>query len=109
MSEPAKQVVEYPRLWVHKENKKRMRVMPWWETVKEGEVEQVDELGHLIAEVAGRTCKFGVLVQVGFLLENEHGVWIGVGPGAVEHFDDEGKWVPSEKATEICEAGDKSD
>ena len=89
MSEPT----EYPRLWEHKDKKHRMRVMPWWETIKDGEVEKVDELGHLLAEVAGRPCKFGVLVQVGFLLENEHGVWIGVGPKAAGEFNDLGKWT----------------
>lgn len=94
----AEQVTEYPRLWEHKEKKNKLRVMPWWETVKDGEVEKIDELGQLIAEEAGRPCKFGVLVQVGYLLENEHGVWLGVGPKAAEQFNDLGKWVATEAA-----------
>ncbi len=85
-------VMEYPRTWVHKKNKKKLRVMPWWETVKDGEVERVDELGQMVSEVAGRICKFGVLVQVGYLLENEHGMWLGVGPKAAKEFHDKGAW-----------------
>lgn len=85
--------MKYPRLWRHKESKygKTVRVMPWWETVKDGEAEEVDELGHMIAEAAGRPCKFGVLVQVGFLLENEQGIWIGLGPKGHEYFEDLGE------------------
>lgn len=62
--------------------------MPWWETVRDGEVEEVDEFGHMIAETAGRPAKFGVLVQIGFLIENDAGVWFGLGPDAQKHFED---------------------
>lgn len=84
--------MRYPRKWKHKKNGKVMRVMPWWETVKDGEIEEAGELGNLLMEVAGRPCKMGVLVQVGYLLENEHGVWIGVGPMAAKEFKDMGEW-----------------
>jgi hypothetical protein len=89
--------VKYPRLWKHKDTGKELRVMPWWETVKDGEVEEVNELGHMIAEVAGRPIKFGVLTQVGYLLENKHGVWLGVGPRATESFVDIGEAPAKEK------------
>ena len=86
--------MKYPRLWKNKTNGKKVRVMPWWETVKEDgkETEEVDELGQFVSEVAGRPCKFGVLVQVGFLLENEHGLWFGVGPTGEKQFEDLGEW-----------------
>ncbi len=84
--------MKYPRTWENKKSKQKVRVMPWWETVKEGKTEEVDELGHMIAEQAGRPCKFGILVQVGFLIENEEGVWFGVGPKVEKHFNDLGEW-----------------
>lgn len=90
--------IQYPRVWVHKDDpKKQFRVMPWWETVKDGEVETVDELGHMVGASVGRVCKVGVLVQVGYLLENEHGIWFGVGPKAAKSFNDQGEWVAPKK------------
>lgn len=90
--------IKYPRIWQHKKNKGKMRVMPWWETVKDGEFEEVDELGHAISVVAeGRTCKFGVLVQIGYLIENEHGIWFGVGPDVAKEFKDMGPEKRPEK------------
>ncbi len=105
-------VTEYPRLWQHKKRKTKLRVMPWWETVKDGQIEKVDELGQMVAESAGRPCKFGVLVQVGYLLENEHGIWLGVGIGAAKEFDDFGKWVKpnkwvEEKTDKVSNKGEK--
>lgn len=88
--------MKYPRLWKNKKSGKKVRVMPWWETVNNGEIEEVDALGRLVADVAGRPCKFGILVQVGFLLENEHGIWLGLGPKASESFDDLGE-APKKK------------
>ena len=88
-----KKLTRYPRLWQNKTLGQKVRVMPWWEIVNGGEMVQVDELGEMITEVAGgRLCKFGVITQVGYLLENEHGVWLGVGPKATKHFKDLGEW-----------------
>lgn len=83
--------LKYPRLWRHRTNKKKMRVMPWWEipdpildseTIKAG---------------TGVDAKIGVLVQIGYLLENEHGMWFGVGPKAADFFMDMGEWVKPKK------------
>lgn len=91
-------VTEYPRLWVHKKDPKRkMRVMPWWETVDDGKPAKVDELGQMVTDCMGRPCKFGIIVQVGYLLENEHGVWFGMGPRVAEEFHDKGLWVAPKK------------
>lgn len=84
-------VQTYPRIWQNKKTKKKVRVMPWWETMKDGEIEQVDDMGRMFTEMSGRLCKWGVLVQIGYLLENEHGVWFGVGPGAEKGFKDLGE------------------
>lgn len=82
--------MKYPRKWKNKISGQELRVMPWWETVKDGEIEVSDDLGNMLTEVAGRPCKFSAIVQVGYLLENESGIWFGVGPKAREAFDDLG-------------------
>lgn len=90
--------MKYPRKWKNKISGQVLRVMPWWEAVKDGEIEETDELGNMIATAAGGPCKFGTIVQIGYLLENEHGVWIGVGPKAAEQFEDLGEQTrPSER------------
>ena len=87
----------YPRKWKNKKSKKCVRVMPWWEVVKDGEIEKVDALGNLLSEQAGIACKFGVLTQIGYLIENEHGFWFGMGPKAREAFKDMGEWKKKRK------------
>lgn len=84
-------MTNYPRLWRNKTSGQELRVMPWWETIQNGEIERVDEMGKLVTEVAGRPCKFGIITQIGYLLENEHGVWFGVGPKAADSFEDLGE------------------
>jgi hypothetical protein len=74
------------RIWQHKKNKKKLRATPWWE-IPESILD--DEFKELMK---GRKIKFGVLIQVGWLLENEHGVWLGVGPAAAKEFNDLGEW-----------------
>lgn len=83
--------MKYPRLWKNKTSGAKVRVMPWWETIKDGEVEEVDELGEMLSVVADRPCKFGTLVQIGYLIENQHGVWFGMGPNAIDSFEDLGE------------------
>jgi hypothetical protein len=76
--------------WKHKETGKIVRATPWWEIPEDF----VEELGIAEAiadkkdEWKDRKYKIGALVQVGWLLENEHGVWFGVGPKAKEAFDE---------------------
>lgn len=89
--------MNYPRLWKNKTNGKKVRVMPWWETVKDGEVEQSDDMGQMLSVIAGRKCKFGILSQVGYLIENEYGIWIGLGPKAADQFEDLGEWKKPKK------------
>lgn len=88
---------KYPRKWQHKETQKILRVMPWWEIPYDEEIIQT-ELDKIDPDSKDdRRIKIGVLVQVGFLLENEHQVWLGVGPKAQEHFNDLGEWKKDEK------------
>jgi len=79
-----------PKIWEHKETKKRVRVMPWWEIPEDF----LDGIGLASAlqkekekdDFKERAIKIGALVQIGWFLENEHGVWLGVGPSAKESF-----------------------
>ena len=89
----------YPRLWQHKKTRKKFRVMPWWETITDdgNGIAKVDDLGKMITEVAGRSCKFGVIYQIGFLLENEHGVWFGFSTDVSKEFKDLGEWKKNGK------------
>lgn len=84
------------RVWRHKETKKIVRSTPWWE-IPEGILD--DETVTAAMKAKGdpwpeRKYKIGALVQVGWLLENEHGVWWGVGPKAIDSFEDLGVWKP---------------
>jgi len=74
---------KYPQTWKHKENGKTHRVCPWWEMMPGTEINDKD-IGD---PIPGTPWKFGMLIQVGWLLENEHGVWFGVGPDAKEFFE----------------------
>lgn len=71
-----------PAIWQHKKTKKKFRVLPWWECLEP--LVDDKELGTKLTE--GRKFKIGSLVQIGWMLENEHGVWLGVGPQAEKAF-----------------------
>lgn len=91
--------MKYPRKWKNKTSGAEVRVMPWWETITDdGGMVEVDEMGKMISESLGKPCRFGVITQVGYLLENEHGVWFGMGPKAVECFEDLGEIHPDSAA-----------
>lgn len=85
--------MKYPRMWQHKENKKKIKVMPWWECVDP--ILSDEDTGVGVAE--GRKFKIGSIVQIGWLLENEHGVWLGVGPETSKYFNDMGEWKTKKK------------
>jgi len=74
--------------WRHKETKKEFKVVPWWmipDPVVELSAEETKTSG--LSEDK-RMAQFGALVQVGWLIENEHNVFIGIGLKAEEHFED---------------------
>lgn len=70
-----------------------VRAIPWWEIPPENEILEQDVVQVAVKKgvkddaFPDRQMKVGFLVQIGWLLENEHGVWLGVGPGAQEMFD----------------------
>lgn len=69
------------QVWQHKKTRKRFRVLPWWECL-----EPILTDADLPKELADRKVKIGSLVQIGWLLENEHGICIGTHPKAIEQF-----------------------
>lgn len=71
-----------PQIWKHKKTKKQFRAMPWWEIV---DGQEIDHKEIPIPEV-NVPWKFGMLVQVGWLIENGHGVWFGISPEAKKQF-----------------------
>lgn len=73
-----------PQYWQHKKTKKKFRVMPWWECLDDQTLLSEKDLPPDMTD--GRKYKIGALIQVGWLLENEHGVWLGVGPDAAKEF-----------------------
>lgn len=77
-----------PRLWQHKKTKKQVRALPWWECL---DPTMDESLLPLPAIEAKRKWKIGSLIQIGWLLENEHGMWLGVGPKAEKAFKDLGE------------------
>lgn len=61
--------------------------MPWWEMVRGEEILNDKDIG--IPEM-NKEWRIGCLIQIGYLLENEHGIWFGVGPQAAKGFNDLG-------------------
>lgn len=87
------------RRWRHKKNGKELRVLPWWECIEpivsdDGIKGSIQLKGEEIGMDKDRKFKIGAIIQIGWLLENECGVWFGVGPGAQKEFEDLGEWKP---------------
>ena len=81
-----------PHVWVHKQTGKTLLATPWWEILGSDEI--LDLKSKEISNEdpwPDRKIKIGTLTQVGWLLQNEHGVWFGVGPDAANYYDDMGE------------------
>ncbi len=79
----------WPKTWIHRETKKKVRVMPWWECLEPIVADNDDFKGIAVGkEIAdGRKFRIGAIVQIGWLIENEQGVWFGVSLDVEEIFD----------------------
>lgn len=75
--------------WQHKKTKKIVKVVPWFEVLKDDTI--------LKGKIEKRTYKIGCLTQIGWLLENEHGIFLGVGPKASKEFKNLGEWKVDQK------------
>ena len=91
MAKKKAKLLAWPKTWQHKTTKKKFKVMPWWECLDplmaddKATPETIDVGTHL---TEGRKFKIGAIVQIGWLLENGHGVWFGMGPKAAESFNE---------------------
>jgi hypothetical protein len=73
--------------WKHKEKGNIVRVAPWYEIVEPVlELSGNEAVKAKLAE-RPRGVKFGALVQVGWLLEQEHGIFIGVHLDVADQFE----------------------
>ena len=79
--------VDPPRYWKHKTDGRVIRATPWWEIPLEDTVLDLTGEEAKSAKLGDTRLKIGFLVQVGWLLENEHGMWLGVGMKAQEMFE----------------------
>lgn len=78
------------RRWRHKESGKEYNVLPWWDChaslVDASDSSEI--LGDKDDEWKDRLYAVGALCQIGWLMENEEGVWFGVGPKIRDHFNE---------------------
>lgn len=73
--------------WFHKETGEIIKVAPWFEIPEPVLELSGDDAMKALNFDEPRSTKFGSLVQVGWLLENANGVYLGVGLSAAEHFE----------------------
>ena len=89
--------ITYPRLWRHKKKGNQLKVLPWWECLNPI-ISDKDVVGSNFLD-GGRSFKIGAIVQIGWMLENGNGVWIGTNFGVEKEFEDLGEWAPKKKPT----------
>ena len=77
------------KIWKHKENGKEYFVRPWWDCA-DGSFPS-DVMKDDKDEWPDRMFAFGTLVQIGWLLKNEHDVWFGANHTIKEYFDEIGE------------------
>ena len=86
--------MEPVRRWRHKETKIVYNVIPWWqaegELIDAASAKKALEDTEIEDDWPDRLYRVGVLAQIGWLLENEKGIWVGLGPKAKEFFEDVG-------------------
>ena len=75
-----------PKEMFHKETGKRVEFTPWLECVDP--VLAFDGKEVVMPDCKDRIVKFGALVQVGWLIQNGNGVWMGVGMEAINEFEE---------------------
>lgn len=71
-----------PHVWMNKRNGDFALVVPWY---------MPQDMGSDIANGVMQDLKIGAIVQVGWMLQNGHDVYFGVGPKAANEFEDLGE------------------
>lgn len=80
-------------VWMNKQTGKIMLAHPHWEPLHlQFDEKFYDELDIGFKEMAGdRKIAHGTLLQVGWLLQNEHEVWLGMPLSITDQFEDLGE------------------
>lgn len=73
-----------PKIWKQKQTRRILFVFPWWECL-DPILTEADVPAEVVEK---RAFKIGSIVQIGWLLENRHGVWFGVNFTAQDAFVD---------------------
>jgi len=74
--------------WKHKVSGKIVKVAPWYEIPDPIVGTEAHESEQAFGkDMKDRKVKFGVLVQIGWLIENGQNCFLGVGLNAAKHFD----------------------
>lgn len=93
-----------PRHWKNKESGKSLKVVPWFLPIDnesrldfKGLLKEVEPTLFTDDVMADVEIYSGLVMQVGWLCENENNVWLGLAPVSMkEHFDDLGLWSERE-------------
>ena len=78
----------FPQIWMNKSSAEVFHVVPWMQVMKGDEI-----VATPIPDVADdgkpQTVRavFGALAQIGWMIENGHGVHLGVGLNVESHFE----------------------
>ena len=95
-----------PRKWKNKESGKLFKVLPWFQPMDnesrfdfKGMLKDVlPELGEDILQ--DFECYSGLLLQVGWMMENENRMWLGLmGMDMNQYFEDLGHWTDEDTKT----------
>jgi len=80
-------------VWMNKYNAELCLVHPQWEPIKIDFDEKFynDLVPELKIFAEGRKCVHGVLIQVGWMIENKNNIWIGLPFSAADQFEDLGE------------------
>lgn len=78
----------FPQIWINKKSGELAWVMPWMEIIKGQEILAV----NIPDDKTQVRSVFGALAQVGWLVENGHGVFFGIGLQAEELFEKVGEY-----------------
>lgn len=76
----------FPQVWVNKISGQLFVVTPWWEIMSE-DVMVEGTVGMVTNLPEEQRWKYGMLAQVGWLIQNESGVWFGVGTSVAEQME----------------------
>lgn len=94
MSEPKlkPERVDFSKLiysWRHKEKGNLVRATPWWGPVGEAILNQ-DDLPPDTDDPYPRRIHFGAIAQVGWLIETENNIWLGLNLTSQDAFENLG-------------------